>query len=57
MNLFFGGLSVDLLHCSKLQQNEVKMFTKSYLNQGLALTREKLAGSLDGVGNIFSEKF
>ena len=27
------------------------------VHQGLALTREKLAGSLDGVGNIFSEKF
>ena len=26
-------------------------------NQGVALAREKLAGSIDGVGNIFSEKF
>ena len=25
--------------------------------QGVALAREKLAGSIDGVGNIFSEKF
>ena len=27
------------------------------INQGVALAREKLAGSIDGVGNIFSEKF
>ena len=26
-------------------------------SQGVALAREKLAGSIDGVGNIFSEKF
>ena len=26
-------------------------------DQGVALAREKLAGSIDGVGNIFSEKF
>ena len=27
------------------------------VSQGVALAREKLAGSIDGVGNIFSEKF
>ena len=44
--------------CSLLYNVTENCFNSHWnYHQGLALTREKLAGSLDGVGNIFSEKF
>ena len=36
---------------------EMKVGFQGRCRQGVALAREKLAGSIDGVGNIFSEKF
>ena len=67
MNLSFSNLLLKMREQSERDESFWKFGAHSFsfassnclvrYNQGVALAREKLAGSIDGVGNIFSEKF